>query len=455
MKVNNRRRVKMSKRTGAIIALSVALVLTVLVGFLGLNGTWLDNRGLYRLLPWLPNTDAAKWPQSIALGLDLQGGVYVEYEASMSDELKDGNYDFQTLLNNTMSIIGERLTDKGYPEATVSQLGSSGIRVEIPNVTDPAAVLDLIGSPAKLEFLDPDGNVFMEGRHLKTATRTIDENSKPAISFELTSEGAELFGDMTAQNIGKSISINLDGQQLMSANVKTAIYGGQVLVTGSFTEDYAENVALQLQSGALPLDLRQDKLDTISATLGIDALSTSVKAAIIGILLVMLLMIIRYRLSGVVADWALCIYIILLFLFLAIVPGIQLTLPGIAGIILGIGMAVDANVVIFERVKEEVRAGRPMVHAVRVGFKNAMSAVLDANVTTIIAAVVLLAFGTGSVQGFATTLLLGVLVSMLSAILVTRFLLTRMTRIFSKPSLYVAGLNKLAADTAATNGEAK
>ena len=322
-------------------------------------------------------------------------------------------------------------------------------------MTDPGAVLDLIGSPAKLEFLDPEGNVFMDGSALKTASYTLDTNSKPAFSLALTTEGAQLFGDMSAKSIGKAITIQLDGNALMSPTVNEAIYGGNILVTGSFTQEQAENYALQLQSGALPLDLRQDKLDTISATLGIDALGTSITAAIIGILLVMLVMLLRYRLCGVVADWALCIYIILLFLFIAIVPGIQLTLPGIAGIILGIGMAVDANVVIFERVKEEVKNGRPMIHAVRIGFKNAMSAVLDANVTTIIAAVVLMFYGTGSVQGFATTLLLGVITSMITAILVTRFLLTRAVRIFSKPSLYVAGSLQPAVEPATENGEAK
>ena len=449
MKSNKYRvRKKLDKRSGAIVALCVTLVLTLAVGFLGLNGTWLDSRGLYKLLPWLPTADVENWPQAISLGLDLKGGVYVEYEATMSDELKEAGYNFDTLLDSTMGVISKRLTEKGYPEATVSQLGNSGIRVEIPSVTDPAAVLDLIGSPAKLEFLDPQGNVFMEGRHLQAATPTVDESYQPAISFTLTSEGDKLFGDMTAQSIGQNVTIQLDGQVLMSPTVNEAIYGGKVLVTGDFTADEVENICLQLQSGALPLDLRQDKLDTISATLGVDALSTSVTAAVIGILIVMLIMIIRYRMAGIVADWALVIYIILLFLFLAVVPGVQLTLPGIAGIILGIGMAVDANVVIFERVKEEVREGRPMIHAVRIGFKNAMSAVLDANITTIIAAVVLLVFGTGSVQGFATTLLLGVITSMITAILVTRFLLTRFVRVWPNTKLYVAV-------KAANEGEAK
>ena len=179
---------------------------------------------------------------------------------------------------------------------------------------------------------------------------------------------------------------------------------------------------------------------TVSATLGDDALSTSVTAAIIGILLVMLVMILRYRLNGVVASWSLCIYIIVLFLLLAVLPGIQLTLPGLAGIVLGIGMAVDANVIIFERFNEEVRNGRPLKAAVRAGFKNAMSAVLDANITTLIAAVVLLIYGTGSIQGFAKTLLLGVVVSMFTAIVVTRFLMRHIINLVANEKLFTSGV---------------
>ena len=445
MKVSNRRKAKLSKRAGAAVALCVVLVITVALGFLGMNGCKLDKDGEYRLLGWLPTTDAENWPKPISLGLDLRGGMYVEYEATMSEEMKAQGLDFDVLLQSTIDIIQDRVSQKAT-EATVTRLGTSGIRVEIPDVTDPAAVLDLIGTPAKLEFLDPDGNVFMDGSYLQTASRSLDENGKPAIAFLLNKEGEKLFGDMTSANIGKVISVRLDGKILMEPTIEEPIYGGQVQITGDFTEEQCDNYALQLQSGALPLDLRQDKLDTISATLGDDALVTSVKAAIIGIGIVMLIMLLRYRLCGLVADWALCLYIIILFLLLAVVPSIQLTLPGIAGIILGIGMAVDANVVIFERIKEEVHQGRPMIHAVRIGFKNAMSAIVDANVTTIIASFVLMIFGTGSVQGFAVTLLLSVLVSMLSAILITRFLLTRFVRIWKNPSLYVAAA-KPAADS--------
>ncbi len=453
-KVSRRRRGKIPQRTAAIIALCVTMVFTILAGYLGFSGAWLDSRGLWKLLPWLPNANVENWPKSIALGLDLKGGVYVEYEAKASESLQEGTYHFDTLLKNTIAIMGQRLTEKGYPEATVAQLGARGIRVEIPDVTDPAAVLDLIGSPAKLEFLDPEGNVFLEGKDLQTASLTKDDNARPAISFQLNSQGAQAFGDMTAKSVGKTITILLDGETLMAPTIQNVIYGGGVLVTGNFTAERAQDIALQLQSGALPLELRQDKLDTISATLGIDALSTSVTAAAIGILLVMLLMAVRYRLCGLLADWALAIYIIIMFLLIAVVPGIQLTLPGIAGIILSIGMAVDANVVIFERVKEEVRAGRPMAYATRMGFHNAMSAVLDSNITTIIAALVLLWLGTGSVKGFATTLLLGVLTSMFTAIVISRFLMTRMVRIVQKPGLYVPGLDKLQPSETA-NGEAK
>ena len=183
-------------------------------------------------------------------------------------------------------------------------------------------------------------------------------------------------------------------------------------------------MAAKIQSGALPLNLTRDKVDVVSATLGQDALSTSVTAALIGILLIMVLMIVRYRLNGVIASWALTIYVILLFGLIALFR-VQLTLPGLAGVVLGIGMAVDANVIIFERFNEEARKGRSAKASVRAGFKNAISAILDANVTTLIAAIVLLIFGTGSIQGFARTLLLGVVVSMITAVLVTRFLMNR------------------------------
>lgn len=435
MKKNFRVRRHMAAKTKAILSLAIALVLTVAVAIIAVAGMPLDARGLYKLKPWLPSTNVESWPTAIALGLDLRGGVYVEYQATQPEDVEA---DFGSLMDGTISIIQNRLSDKGYPESTVVRIGNDGIRVEIPDVTDPNAILDLIGSPAKLEFLDPDGNVFMEGKNVETATAGSNpETTGYVVYFTLTPEGSKIFADMTSKHIGEILTIQLDGVTLTEPKVETAITGGNGYISGMSTLEQAQNIALKIQSGALPLVIKQQKVDTISATLGIDALSTSVTAAIIGLLLVMLLMAVRYRLCGVIASWALCIYMLLLFFLIAIVPGIQLTLPGIAGIVLGIGMAVDANVIIFERFGEEIKKGRTVRGSVKTGFKNAMSAIVDSNVTTLIAATVLLFFGTGSIQGFAKTLFLSVITSMITAIIVTRFLLTRTSLLIGeKPALF-------------------
>ncbi len=420
---NNKKRGKGPSKTGAIVALCIVLVLTVVCGVLGASGMKLDSRGLWKLLPWLPSTDADNWPQSLALGLDLRGGVYVEYSAEKPEGIEGS---FSDLMDNTVATIQQRITDKGYPESTVRKIDNgSGIRVEVPDVTDPQALLDLIGTPAKLSFRGPDGVEFMTGKHVQTAVAGTHEGEY-VISFKLNSEGAALFAEKTRASIGQKIAIYLDDQLIIEPTVQSAITNGEGIINGMGNDqERARTIAAQIQSGALPLNLTQQKVDTVSATLGDTALTTSVLAAMIGIALVMLIMILRYRLNGVVASWALCIYIIVLFFLIAVIPGIQLTLPGLAGIVLGIGMAVDANVIIYERFNEELRAGRSAKAAARAGFKNAMSAILDANVTTFIAGLVLLIYGTGSVQGFAKTLLLGVVVSMLTAVLVTRFLMTR------------------------------
>jgi len=444
MKVKKRRRVKLSPRARAILTLAITLAVTLCVGYLGLNGTWLDNQGLYRLLPWLPTSDMERWPQPIALGLDMKGGVYVEYTAAVSEEMLAEGQTMDLLLENTVLIMRDRLAEIGYPEAAVCRLDTEGIRVELPDTPDLASVLGLIGTTAKLEFLDSEGNVFMDGSHLTTASAAWDENRQPAVVLQMNGEGASLFADMTSRSIGKELTITLDGEVLMSRTVDSPITGGGLLLSGSFTAGQAANLALQLKSGALPVQLHQDKQDTISAPLGAKALSTCVTAVMIGILLVFVLMAIRYKIGGFIADWALCIYIILMFILIAIVPGIQLTLPGIAGIILSIIMAVDANCIIFERVKEEFLTGRPILYAVRVGFKNAMSAVLDANIAIIIVSIALLFLGTGGVRGFAVMLLLGVLTSLFTVVVFHRFLMNRMVRVFKNPALYVPGFSKKA-----------
>lgn len=394
-------------RARALVSLVAIIVVVAVCAYLGLCGF-----GKGTMINYLK-----PWGDAISLGLDLRGGVYTVYQAE-----NNGDPDFDTKMESTVSILTSRLTRQGFTEATVTRQGSDRIRVEIPNVSDPNQILTIIGTPAQLYFVDESGNNLMEGGMVKNAQAAQDQDGKPCIAFELTDEGAKIFAEATAANLGKTISITLDGENISRATVNTVIAGGKGEITGNFTADEAKNLATLILSGALPLNLTQLEVSAISATLGVEALDRAIQAGIIGVALVMLFMLFRYRLCGLVADIALTIYIMIVVLLLAL-TGAQLTLPGVAGIILGIGMAVDANVVIFERIREEVKNGRPIGSAVRKGFSNALSAIIDSNVTTIIAAVVLYAFGTGSVRGFALTLGIGVATSLVTAVFVTHKLL--------------------------------
>lgn len=394
-------------RARALVSLVAIVVVVAVCAYLGLCGF-----GKGTMINYLK-----PWGDAISLGLDLRGGVYTVYQAE-----NNGDPDFDTKMESTVSILTSRLTRQGFTEATVTRQGSDRIRVEIPNVSDPNQILTIIGTPAQLYFVDEGGNNLMEGAMVKNAQAAQDQDGKPCIAFELTDEGAKIFAEATAANLGKTISITLDGETISRATVNTVIAGGKGEITGNFTADEAKNLATLILSGALPLNLTQLEVSAISATLGVEALDRAIQAGIIGVALVMLFMLFRYRLCGLVADIALTIYIMIVVLLLAL-TGAQLTLPGVAGIILGIGMAVDANVVIFERIREEVKNGRPIGSAVRKGFSNALSAIIDSNVTTIIAAVVLYAFGTGSVRGFALTLGIGVATSLVTAVFVTHKLL--------------------------------
>ena len=395
---------KHAKAKNPLVAIVVVVAVCAYLGLFGFGkGTMINY-----LKPW---------GDAISLGLDLRGGVYTVYQAE-----DNGDPDFDTKMESTVSILTSRLTRQGFTEATVTRQGSDRIRVEIPNVSDPNQILTIIGTPAQLYFVDEDGNNLMEGSMVKNAQAAQDQDGKPCIAFELTDEGAKIFAEATAANLGKTISITLDGETISRATVNTVIAGGKGEITGNFTADEAKNLATLILSGALPLNLTQLEVSAISATLGVEALDRAIQAGVIGVILVMLFMLFRYRLCGLVADIALTIYIMIVVLLLAL-TGAQLTLPGVAGIILGIGMAVDANVVIFERIREEVKVGRPIGSAVRKGFSNALSAIIDSNVTTIIAAVVLYAFGTGSVRGFALTLGIGVATSLFTAVFVTHKLL--------------------------------
>jgi len=412
MKVLSRGK-RMDARVKSAIALCITVVLVALVGVLAINGTQV---GKYILKP------VAK---GISLGLDLRGGIYAVYQGDTGAE----NFDAQ--MDATVTIMRNRLTAAGYTEATITRQGTDRIRIEIPDVKDPNEILNIVGTPAHLTFVDPDGNIVIEGKDIASAMPAAYNDEQTgmlsyAVDFELKPEAAAVFAAETTEHIGEVISIELDGTVISAPTVNQPITGGQGMISGEgFTQQEVINLANLIMSGALPLDITLIENSAVSATLGVEALDSSVLAGIIGIIIIMVFMIAVYRLPGLLADIALCIYMLIVFYALALIPGVQLTLPGIAGIVLGIGMAVDGNVIIFERFREELKAGRSVKTAVQRGYKNALSSIVDSNVTTIIAAIVLMIFGTGSIKGFAITLLIGVVTSLFSSLLITRFLLNQ------------------------------
>lgn len=375
--------------------------------------------------------------ESIHLGLDLTGGVSIVYEAA--DPSVD---DLDAKIEGAMKIFRSRLDSKGFTEATVTKQGISGIRVEVPinntsEITNPEDVVSFLGTPALLQFIDPEGEVIIEGSDIKVAQAMVSDEGEYMVHFELSSEGADAFYKSTAANIGKQISIELDGQTISAATVNEAI-SNQGQITGNFTLEEAQNLAMQIESGALPIELDVLEQRTISSTLGDNALQKSILAGIIGLVLLLIFMAVVYRVPGLMADIALIAYIALVIFFISLFE-VELTLPGIAGIILGIGMAVDANVVIFERFKEEVRLGKSIRASVKTGFSKAAGAIMDANVTTIIAAIVLAIFGTGSIKGFAYTLAISIVVSMFTALVVSQGLFKLIVGIFPNgKKMYVA-----------------
>jgi len=381
----------------------------------------------------IPSTFGEK---GIKQGLDLVGGSMIVFEPDVKDLSKVKAED----MDSAESIIRARLDSKGYSEATVSRQGDTGIRVEIPNIDDPQAAIEMIGATAKLEFLDSDGKVIMDGskKYISGAQSQygpISENSGNVYHVQLsfTKEGRAKFKTATEAAVAKTaenknfIGIALDGVSQMNPRVSEVIDSESCVITGDYDAESAQDVADLINSGQLPFSLKDAELRSVGPTLGSKALETSLWAALIGIVLVMLFMLIVYRLPGLVANVSLIAYISLVTLVMA---GffftdfrVTLTLPGIAGVILSIGMAVDANVVIFERIKDELRSGKSVGASVNAGFKRALTAVIDSNITTIIASVVLYFFGTGTIKSFAITLFIGIVVSMLTAVTLTKFLL--------------------------------
>ena len=363
---------------------------------------------------------------SIPLGLDLSGGVSITYqvvdENPSAEDMSDTIYKLQ------------KRVDSYSTEASVYQVGDDRITVEIPGVQDANQILEDLGNPGSLEFQMPDGTVFMTGDMVEdaqgaTATDRYG-NKQYIVSLKLTDEGAKIFGEVTSENIGKNLPIVYDGETISYPQVQSAITGGEAQITGMSSFEEADNLATQIRIGSLSLQLSELESSVVGAQLGSQAIASSLKAGAIGLAIVMVFMIVMYAVPGIAASLALAIYTTLVIATLYLFD-ITLTLPGIAGIILGIGMAVDANVIVFARIREEIATGKSVQTSMKIGFQKAMSAILDGNITTLIASVVLMALGSGTVKGFAYTLMIGIILSLFTAMVVTRFILY---------SLYALGL---------------
>lgn len=354
-------------------------------------------------------------------GLDLTGGVNVVLQAEATD---DSGITSEKM-DSTVAAIKKRVDSMGVSEAQVSKQGEDRIRVSIPSVQDQQQALDMIGKTAQLEFVGPDGEVILTGKDVVDSKAVQQKSSsgleEAVVTLKFNDEGTQLFADATQKYLNQQISIKLDDEVISSPKVNVAITNGEAVIEGMADMEEAGNLAELIRGGALPVKLSPIEVTTIGPTLGQDSLNQSLIAGAIGIAAVLLFMLIMYRGLGFIADLALIIYI-MLDLILMVFANVTLTLPGIAGIILSVGMAVDANVIIFERIKDESRSGKSINAAIDVGFKRAMGTIIDSNVTTLIAGFVLFFMGSGSVQGFAVTLILGIIVSLLTAVIITKHL---------------------------------
>ena len=419
------------KKSKAIIGLILTLFMTVFLCYTAAIGIGPTGTGSAR---------------NINTGLDLSGGVSITYQT------KDKNPSAEDMSDTVYKM--QKRVEQYSTEAQAYKEGNDRITVEIPGATDADAILNDLGKPGSLCFItqeDSDGNEnFTYGSNGYDLSRSLDEireagcvvlegtdvanaeggayqssqnsSRQYAVSLTLTDEGKTKFADATAANVGKQIAIVYDNQILSAPNVNEAITGGQAQITGMSGVEEAQNLASYIRIGSLSLELEELRSSVVAAQLGEEAISTSVMAGLIGLIIVILFMIIVYRIPGLVSGIALILYTALVLITLNAFD-ITLTLPGIAGIILGIGMAVDANVIIYARIKEEIAAGNSVGSAIKAGFSKAFSAIFDGNITTLIASFVLMWLGSGTVKGFAYTLAIGIVASMFTALVVSRFLI--------------------------------
>lgn len=385
-----------SLRKGALLRffLSIAVIITVFLGTVG----------------WLAG--------NIRQGLDLQGGTHIVMQAEDTEQ----NKVTPEAINQVINIMQKRVNEMGLTEPIIQREGARRIIIELPGERDPKKAIETIGKTAVLEFKDEAGNVKLNGEDLKDAREQMGQNKQPVVSLQFSEEGGDKFARLTAANVGRHIGIYLDGELLTNPVVNEAITGGAAVITGQRTLEEAKDLAILLRSGALPVKVSVLEVRTVGPSLGQDSKDKSVLAFTIGLSLVVIFMLLIYRMSGFVADTALLVYVLILLGILYALNA-TLTLPSIAGIILSIGMAVDANVLIFERFKEEIAAGKILRIAVQSGFKRAFITIFDANMTVIITSCILFFLGSATVKGFAFSLGLGVAVSMFTAITVSRTLL--------------------------------
>jgi len=412
-------------RWSKVLTLVIIVLVVISVGL-----TAAAPLSIFKNIKWLP------WGKDIVLGLDLRGGVHVVLEAKDSATSKVT----EDTMKKAVAVLENRINQTGVAEPIIQRQGDRRIIVELAGIKDPEkAVMDMI-QPAFLEFKTQDGKTVVTGADLQDAQEGRDPSTgQVEVNLTFTTAGTRKFAQATAANVGKQIGIYLDQQLLQNPTVQEPITNGKARITGYADLNEAHKIAILLRSGALPVKLDVMEKRTVGPQLGQDSLDRSINTGIVGIIAILVFMLVYYRVPGAVADLALIIYALIVF---AVFIGIHatMTLPGIAGFLLSLGIAVDANVVIFERVKEELRTGKSIRSGIDAGFKRGFIAVFDSNVTTLIAAIVLYYFGTSMIRGFAVTLSIGILASMFTAITMTRWMLHLIadTKLFKSVKQYGA-----------------
>lgn len=397
----------------------IFLLVTVIIAFLAYTSFLGIDAGGFKVNSTVSN---------IKQGLDLKGGVFMLYEAETDITGKE----LDDLMDQTIAVFRKRIDGMGLTEPVIVREGEKRIRIELPGVKDAQQAIDTIGKTAQLQFATKEGKVLVTGADVKDAKVAINQkDNQPVVSLQFTPEGADKFAEATAMlSVNQEpLFIVLDGEVISSPTVNTTITGGSAQITGNFTVESASDLANLIRGGALPVNFTEVQSSIVSATLGVDALNKSITGALVGIMLVMLFMIVYYKIPGFAASIALTAYMVIVAYVYQLI-GVTLTLPGIAALILSIGMAVDANVIIFERIKEEITNGKSVRVAIDSGFKKALSTILDSQITTFIAGIVLYYFGTGQIKGFAITLMIGIVVSMFTALVITKLILKNLVNGF-------------------------